>query len=82
MVCVKKTLQNIVLLMIKIYQYSLSPLIGKQCRFYPTCSVYTKTAIEKNGIMRGLSLSLRRIFRCNPWHPGGYDPVPPSKKSK
>ncbi len=61
---------------IEFYQKYLGPLKGNTCRFYPTCSEYTKEAIIKHGIPKGLFLGLKRILRCNPFHPGGYDPVP------
>ena len=58
------------------YRYGLSPLLGPRCRFYPSCSAYALEALEHHGAMKGAWLSLRRILRCHPWHPGGYDPVP------
>jgi putative membrane protein insertion efficiency factor len=64
------------LLIINLYRYILSPLIGNQCRFYPTCSYYAEDALREYGIFRGLKLAVKRIFRCHPWHDGGYDPVP------
>ena len=58
------------------YRYFISPLLGPTCRFYPTCSSYAIEAIERHGITRGTWLTLRRLIRCNPWHPGGVDMVP------
>lgn len=62
--------------LIKLYQYLLSPWVGSDCRFYPTCSEYAKTAIETHGVLRGSWFAGRRLLRCHPWHPGGADPVP------
>jgi len=59
------------------YQVILSPFVGGQCRFYPTCSEYAREAIERHGSIRGSWLAVMRILRCGPWHPGGPDPVPP-----
>ncbi len=64
------------LFMIKIYQYGISPLLGSNCRFYPTCSSYTKEAIEVHGAWRGLKLGVRRILKCHPFCEGGIDLVP------
>jgi putative membrane protein insertion efficiency factor len=58
------------------YRYALSPLLGPRCRFYPSCSGYALEALEQHGALAGAWLALRRIARCHPWHPGGYDPVP------
>ena len=62
--------------LIRAYQYALSPLRGPSCRFSPTCSDYACEALRRHGVFRGLWLGLRRLLRCHPWHPGGYDPVP------
>ncbi|MCX5832632.1 MAG: membrane protein insertion efficiency factor YidD [Deltaproteobacteria bacterium] len=60
---------------IRVYQLCISPLLIPCCRFYPTCSEYAITAIRRHGPLKGLLFSARRIFRCHPFHPGGYDPV-------
>jgi len=64
------------LALIRLYQATLSPLLPSACRFEPTCSRYAYTAIERFGFFRGGWLALRRLSRCHPFHPGGYDPVP------
>ncbi|MDF1544015.1 MAG: membrane protein insertion efficiency factor YidD [bacterium] len=61
--------------LIKLYRLTLSPIIGQQCRFYPSCSHYTEEALHKYGAARGLVMGIKRIGRCHPWHEGGYDPV-------
>ncbi len=61
--------------MIQLYQRLLSPSLGRNCRFLPTCSQYAREAIETHGALRGSILALRRLGRCHPLHPGGYDPV-------
>jgi len=64
------------LLMIRLYKGAISPFLGNNCRFYPTCSSYTYEAIKKHGVLRGVFLGLKRILKCHPFHPGGYDPIP------
>jgi putative membrane protein insertion efficiency factor len=61
--------------LIKVYQKIVSPLLGQQCRFTPTCSQYAKEALEKHGVFKGGWMSVKRIARCNPWGGHGYDPV-------
>jgi putative membrane protein insertion efficiency factor len=68
-------LRQIVVALILFYQRFISPLTGPSCRFYPSCSTYALQAIDRYGLIKGLYLSLRRILRCHPWHPGGVDPV-------
>ncbi len=63
-----------VILVVRLYQLTLSPFIGRQCRFQPTCSNYMIGAVEKYGVLRGVPLGLWRILRCNPFCKGGYDP--------
>ena len=60
--------------LIRIYQYTLSPLLGNVCRFEPSCSRYMVESLRKYGLFRGLARGLRRFSKCHPWHPGGYDP--------
>lgn len=61
--------------MIAIYRYGVSPLLGRSCRFHPSCSEYAREAIQLHGALRGSWLAIRRVGRCHPFHPGGYDPV-------
>ena len=75
-------LTRLLLICIRAYQLLLSPLLGSNCRFTPSCSHYAIDALTTHGIARGTWLSLRRIARCHPWHPGGFDPVPASGKQE
>jgi len=59
------------------YRRWISPALPARCRFYPSCSAYTLEALSRHGVVRGIWLSLRRLGRCHPFHPGGHDPVPP-----
>ncbi|MDP1595740.1 MAG: membrane protein insertion efficiency factor YidD [Methylotenera sp.] len=61
---------------VKAYQLILSPMLGQQCRFYPTCSQYAIEAIRKHGAFLGTYFTVRRLLRCHPWHAGGHDPIP------
>ena len=65
-----------ILTVIKFYQYFISPLIGQNCRYYPTCSAYAIEAVDKYGSLKGTFLAVKRILRCHPFHAGGFDPVP------
>jgi hypothetical protein len=69
-------MKRFLLLLLRGYQYAISPLLGRSCRFYPSCSDYTVEAIERHGALRGSVLGFKRVMRCHPWHPGGFDPVP------
>jgi len=69
-------MKKALLLLIKIYKTALSPLLGRHCRFLPTCSAYTYEAVEKHGALKGAFLGLKRILKCHPFHAGGHDPVP------
>ena len=69
-------MRALLIALINVYRWFLSPLLGQNCRFQPTCSCYAQDAIRHHGVLRGTWLAARRIGRCHPWHPGGYDPVP------
>ncbi|MBS0648710.1 MAG: membrane protein insertion efficiency factor YidD [Verrucomicrobia bacterium] len=66
-------MKSIFLGLIWLYQWTLGPLIGNRCRFYPSCSNYSKEALQKYGTLKGLWLTFKRLGRCHPWHPGGID---------
>jgi putative membrane protein insertion efficiency factor len=66
---------------VKVYQWTLSPLLGANCRFQPSCSHYMVGAIQEWGPIKGIYLGTRRILKCHPWGPHGHDPVPKRKKS-
>ena len=69
-------MRQVFLTLIRFYQRWISPMLGAHCRFYPSCSCYAHDAIANHGALKGTTLTIRRLFRCHPWHPGGYDPVP------
>jgi putative membrane protein insertion efficiency factor len=71
-------MKRLLLGLVRFYQYLISPLLGPRCRFHPSCSQYAVEALQQHGALRGSWLALRRLLRCHPWHPGGYDPVPPT----
>lgn len=64
----------VVIGLVRVYQFALSPLVGPVCRFHPSCSQYFILAVEKYGVISGSWRGVRRILRCHPFHPGGYDP--------
>ncbi|MFZ0613619.1 MAG: membrane protein insertion efficiency factor YidD [Desulfobacterales bacterium] len=66
----------IALALIRGYQLILSPVLGPACRFYPSCSEYARQAVDRHGVAKGSYLAIRRLLRCHPFHPGGFDPVP------
>ncbi|HMV12587.1 MAG: membrane protein insertion efficiency factor YidD [Nitrosomonas sp.] len=69
-------MRQLLIKIIALYQYCISPLLPPSCRYSPTCSMYAKEALLKYGVMKGIVLSIKRILRCHPWSRGGYDPVP------
>lgn len=69
-------MRRLVSRLLQVYKYLVSPLLGQNCRFYPSCADYAREAVERHGVVRGLWLAARRVGRCHPWHPGGFDPVP------
>jgi len=69
-------LKRIALIVIRLYQKLLSPLLPQTCRFYPSCSEYSRESIVRHGVVRGTWLTIVRLCKCHPFHPGGFDPVP------
>jgi len=69
-------IEKILVVLVRSYQLLLSPLVGGQCRFYPSCSNYSIRALKEHGWLKGIGLSLARLAKCHPFHPGGFDPVP------
>ena len=69
-------MKALLLFTLRAYQYAIRPLMGANCRFFPSCSDYAREAVERHGAVKGAWLAARRVARCHPYHPGGYDPVP------
>ncbi len=69
-------MNQLLILLVRLYQWTLRPFIGAHCRFEPSCSHYAIEALHRHGAARGTVLAARRVLRCNPWHSGGHDPVP------
>lgn len=69
-------MRSILIALVRAYRYLISPMMASHCRFYPSCSAYAVEALEQHGSVRGSALALKRIARCHPFNPGGYDPVP------
>ncbi|APR06270.1 MULTISPECIES: membrane protein insertion efficiency factor YidD [Thauera] len=69
-------MKSLMIAPLRAYRYAISPLLGRNCRFYPTCSEYAIEAIQRHGALRGGWMAARRVGRCHPFNPGGYDPVP------
>jgi hypothetical protein len=73
---VEARVRSVLVWLVKAYRYAVSPMLGPSCRFEPSCSSYAVEALERHGATRGTWLAAKRVCRCHPWHPGGYDPVP------
>ena len=69
-------MKTVLIALVRFYRYAISPMLGRNCRFHPTCSEYAIEAVQRHGALRGGWLAARRVGRCHPFNPGGYDPVP------
>ncbi|MBP6421573.1 MAG: membrane protein insertion efficiency factor YidD [Propionivibrio sp.] len=69
-------MKHLLLALLGCYRYAVSPLLGRRCRFFPSCSEYAEEAVQKYGAGKGARLAVHRLSRCHPWNPGGFDPVP------
>ncbi|HNM27462.1 MAG TPA: membrane protein insertion efficiency factor YidD [Saprospiraceae bacterium] len=69
-------MKHLLLALIGLYRYAVSPMLGRRCRFFPSCSEYAAEAVERHGAGKGAALALHRLCRCHPWNAGGFDPVP------
>ncbi|MGL5827920.1 MAG: membrane protein insertion efficiency factor YidD [Nocardioides sp.] len=75
-------MKRLLIAVLKLYRFAISPLYGEVCRYYPSCSAYALDAVSTHGSVRGSWLAVRRLGRCHPWSPGGYDPVPSRGKAR
>lgn len=69
-------MKTLLLLLLRAYKLGISPFLGQNCRFYPSCSEYAAESVSEHGALKGCILATRRVCKCHPWHPGGFDPVP------
>ena len=69
-------MKTLLIALVRFYRYAISPMLGRNCRFHPTCSEYAIEALERHGALRGGWMAAKRVGRCHPFNPGGYDPVP------
>ncbi|AMO38085.1 Putative membrane protein insertion efficiency factor [Thauera humireducens] len=69
-------MKTVLIALLRFYRYAISPMLGRNCRFHPTCSEYAIEAVQRHGALRGGWLAAKRVGRCHPFNPGGYDPVP------
>ena len=69
-------MKSVLIALVRFYRYAISPMLGRNCRFHPTCSEYAIEAIQRHGALRGGWMAAKRVGRCHPFNPGGYDPVP------
>jgi putative membrane protein insertion efficiency factor len=69
-------MKTLLLLLLRAYKLGVSPFLGQNCRFYPSCSDYAAQAVQMHGTLKGGALAAKRLCKCHPWHPGGFDPVP------
>lgn len=75
-----QAVSKVLIALIRVYQYLLSPMYGQTCKYYPSCSNYAIGALREHGVIRGTGLACWRLLRCNPFSNGGYDPVPPRRE--
>jgi putative membrane protein insertion efficiency factor len=70
-------MKTLLLILLRAYQLAISPFLGQNCRFYPSCSAYAVEAVREHGVLKGSALTAKRLCKCHPFHAGGVDPVPP-----
>lgn len=79
---IKKIIGRILIFLVRIYQYGISPIFPSSCRYTPTCSNYMIEAVKVHGAFKGFALGIKRVSSCHPWGGSGYDPVPPKEEKK